>query len=334
MKSKQKVYNLYKDEKISIIKTVVSVSNEEDLNTFWDFFINFQTLGEEEVVGCTKIVYDFLTKILNKDKSIFVNIVLEESEKFFYISFLNSKISKEIKAKKKKIHIPFKSDNKRVTFLLEKREIKKIQEPKSVVVHEEKTDHLKIEPLLKEQYDFHAVEKLDVEVEIKSSFKDDVKPDFDVDEFVVEQLEQFISEDLEELTDTHNYIDSSIIEILQTKYKADISSDVLLKLKNSFSRYASMISYYPFFNDLGKALATFSAVMKDNDLPEDEELVKNIFTILESFMYVLGKWQDDLKAKDLRSVTRLDASLISDIQTISNLWLGQYDEEEGEMEFF
>jgi len=334
MKSKQKVYNLYKDEKISIIKTVVSVSNEEDLNTFWDFFINFQTLHEEEVISCTKIVYDFLTKILNKDKNIFVNIVLEESEKNFYISFLNDKISKEIKAKKKKIHIPFKSDNKRVTFLLEKREIKKVEEPKSVVIHEEKTDHLKIEPLLNQQCDFKTEEKLDLVVEVMPSYEAEVKPDFDIDEFVVEQLEQFISEDLDELTDTHNYIDSSIIEILQTRYKEDISSDVLLKLKDSFSKYASMISYYPFFNDLGKALAAFSIVMKDNDLPEDDELVKNIFTILESFMYVLGKWQDDLKAKDLRSVTRLDASLISDIQTISNLWLGQYDEEEGDMEFF
>ena len=334
MKSKQKIYNLYKDEKISIIKTVVSVSNEEDLNTFWDFFINFQTLHEDEVISCTKIVYDFLTKILKKDKSIFVNIVLEESKKNFYISFLNEKISKEIKAKKKKIDIAFKSDNKRVTFLLEKRELKKAEEPKSVVVHEEKTDHLKIEPLLKEQHNFLTVEKIEFEQEVKPSLKEEPKPNFDIDEFVVEQLEQFINEDLEELTDTHNYIDSSIIEILQTKYKEDISGDVLYKLKDSFSKYASMISYYPFFNDLGKALAAFSVVMKDNELPEDEELVKNIFTILESFMYVLGKWQDDLKAKDLRSVTRLDASLISDIQTISNLWLGQYDEEEGDMEFF
>jgi len=325
MRSHQKIYNLYKDKKISIIKTMVSVSNEEDLNTFWDFFINFKILHEDDVISCTKVVYDFLTKIIKKDKNIFVDIVLEESEKNFYISFLNEKISKDLKSKKKKIAIPFKSDSKRVTFLLEKREIKKEKE----IVVEKKIELVEEEPILAIEY--IADSKIDEKLSIETKDNEE----FDIDEFVVEQLEQFVREDLDELTDTHNYIDSSIIEILQTRYKQDISKDVLIKLKNSFSKYASMISYYPFFNDLGKALAAFSVVMKENDLPEDEELVKNIFTILESFMYVLGKWQDDLKANDLRSINRLDASLISDIQTISNLWLGQYDEEdEGDMEFF
>ena len=315
MRSKQKIINLYKDKNISIIKTVISVAYEEDLNIFWDFFMNYKTLNEDDVNNFTMLVYNLLSKQFKYEDSTFVDIFIEESEDVIYISFRNKLIVEKLI--NKDITIAFKNDSKVVTFKLEKTAMKAIESVKTLQV---------VEPKNKPSYKLKEIPKIDINIETK---------DVELDAFVLEQLEQFIKEDLNELTDTHNDIDSSIIEILQKIETSKISADILYKLKNSFEKYASIISYYPFFKDLGQSLASFANIMKHNELPEDEELVKNIFNILESFMYVLGKWQDDLKRNDLRSVNRLDASLISDMQTITNLWLGKFETDDvGEMEFF
>ena len=51
--------------------------------------------------------------------------------------------------------------------------------------------------------------------------------------------------------------------------------------------------------------------------------------LLESFMFVLGHWQDDISKGDGTKVNSFDASLISDMYTITNLWT-QKEQEDSE----
>lgn len=79
-------------------------------------------------------------------------------------------------------------------------------------------------------------------------------------------------------------------------------------------------------------MSSFAETIKETALPEDEECVHNIFTFLETFVYVLSKWHDDLSSGEESKINQLDASIISDIETIQNMWTQTYGESAGEEE--
>lgn len=137
--------------------------------------------------------------------------------------------------------------------------------------------------------------------------------------YVEEQIEQLIHDDLNELVEIHGEIDNDIIGIIN--HISSIDTAWLDDLVELFTKYSSILSFYNFFSDLSMAMKDFALILKDNPLPTHKETVKNIFMLLESFMYVLGKWQDDLKAGDTSKINSFDDSIISDMRTITNMWI-------------
>ena len=93
---------------------------------------------------------------------------------------------------------------------------------------------------------------------------------------------------------------------------------------------------YPFFSDLSSSLNALIGTIQENELPDDKEMVENIFMILESFIFVLGNFHDELAHSEVHTINQLDASIINDINTVRIMWLNKFDEEseEGEIEFF
>jgi histidyl-tRNA synthetase len=118
-----------------------------------------------------------------------------------------------------------------------------------------------------------------VPVKKKTEKKLDV---FDENKDLLEQLEQFVKDDLDELRELHNEIDSAIIAGLQSKN--EIKIEIII---DGFAKYSSIISFYTFFEELGHVLSAFSNTMKNNKFPEDEKTIENILMLLESFMFVL-----------------------------------------------
>ena len=151
-----------------------------------------------------------------------------------------------------------------------------------------------------------------------------------------EQLEEFKRDDLYELREIHDEIDVAIIAVLQEKNGNEIDKQLVSSVISGFSKYASVIAVYPFFNEFNKALIGLVEIMKTNDLPEDRDSAMNIFILLETFMYVLGRWTDELSANDVSSVNKLDASIINDLHTLGSMWLNEFDDsiEAQEIEFF
>jgi len=138
------------------------------------------------------------------------------------------------------------------------------------------------------------------------------------EQFMQEQIEYLINDDLHELIDIHNEIDVNTINILNNKEK-NIKDD-LMSLSELFHRYSSVLKYYSFFDELSTSMSNFSIALKETLLPDDRELIENIFLLVESFTYVLGKWQSDLSTSNISKINSLDASMISDMNTIINMW--------------
>lgn len=138
------------------------------------------------------------------------------------------------------------------------------------------------------------------------------------EELIRAQVEDLIKDDLEELREIHSEIDYDLINIMQSQDR--VSLDSVRGLAKHFLKYSSILSFYTFFDELGRSMSKFAHTLEDNPLPENDETITNIFMLLESFMYVLGKWQEDLSSGDESKINSFDASIISDMHTITNMW--------------
>ncbi|MBL0707477.1 MAG: response regulator [Sulfurimonas sp.] len=144
------------------------------------------------------------------------------------------------------------------------------------------------------------------------------------DKYVQEQIENLVYDDLNELREIHTEIDNIIIKIINNTESID--TDVFEKLAKQFYKYSSILVIYSFFQELSASMKNFSITLEENPFPDNKESIKNIFMLLESFMYVLGKWQNDLALGQASNLNALDASMISDMQTITNMWTQKQDD--------
>jgi len=157
--------------------------------------------------------------------------------------------------------------------------------------------------------------------------------DEDIDDALEMQIQQLVNEDLHELRELHTEIDMAVIEIINTR---EVSEYSLSTIVSCFNRYSSALSFYTFFNKLGHSMKSFTSTMDSQPLPNDKEQVEHIFMLLESFLYVLKKWQNEIEVGNLEMINFFDASIINDMETIASLWVKSDDTEEdfGDMEFF
>jgi len=143
-------------------------------------------------------------------------------------------------------------------------------------------------------------------------------------EDIKNQILQLINDDLFELKEILTEIDVTIIDTINNL--ENIPDENIELLVKHFSRYASILHYYTFFNELSLGMSDFSQMMRTTQLPNSEENVRNIFTFLETFVYVLSKWHNDLSSGDESKINQFDASIISDMATIKNMWIQTYDD--------
>lgn len=148
-----------------------------------------------------------------------------------------------------------------------------------------------------------------------------------------DQINLLLSESIHELKDLHVEIDTSNLEIINAissgkDYQYDLSS-----LVNNFQRYASILLMHHCFTNLSQSISTLAGTLK-TEPPRDNESLKNAFALVESFIYVLGKWQISLEEINIANINYFDASIISDTQTIINIWQGTQLESEDSIEFF
>jgi len=186
---------------------------------------------------------------------------------------------------------------KNAALLLKNKELEKSLRMLDTVIAKEEISHPKAE-----------------EIESTPQQQEDIK----------NQISQLINDDLFELKEILTEIDVIIIDTINNL--EDIPQENIETLVKYFSRYAAILHYYTFFNELSLGMSAFSQMMRVTPLPANEEHVRNIFTFLETFVYVLSKWHNDLSSGDESKLNQLDASIISDMATIKNMWTQTYIE--------
>jgi len=142
-------------------------------------------------------------------------------------------------------------------------------------------------------------------------------------QYIHEQIDHLINDDLYELIELNSEIDLTIINILNSTDQITIDSIEILS--SLFARYSSVLAYYNFFDELSASMSKFAKFIQENPLPKNMQTLENIFMLLESFSYVLSKWQTDLSHNEIDKINSLDASMISDMQTITNMWIENED---------
>ena len=150
---------------------------------------------------------------------------------------------------------------------------------------------------------------------------------------VHEALDEFEEDDLAELESLCTDIDGAIISILSSNGDMEVTKKSLLLIVKYFSKFAAIISYYSIFSNLSSTLNSFVSSIEHNPLPSTSQEIVDIFTLLESFIFVLKKWQTNLANGEFDSINYLDASLIGDMETIVMLYTPT-TECEGEIDFF
>ena len=143
-----------------------------------------------------------------------------------------------------------------------------------------------------------------------------------------DQIDILIENDLGELTE---YLDAIDFQI--SKCKRDYAKDNLVALSYEIKSYSSTISTYTFFDNVSKQLKALSLMIENEELPDDKEAINNIFIYMESFVYVLGKWQNAITVSSLKEINYFDESIISDINLIMQHWR-EKEQEYKRIEFF
>jgi len=150
---------------------------------------------------------------------------------------------------------------------------------------------------------------------------------------IKEQVATLVNEDLPELKDLQSDIDTLLIAIISSNIDNEIVLKNLPMIAENFSRFSNILQYYSFYHNLGTHMQKFAEFIQTTSLPEEESLKTNIFLLFESFIFVLEKWQNDLLSYGEDKLNFLDASLISDMHMITNLW-AQVEEPVEEVELF
>lgn len=142
-----------------------------------------------------------------------------------------------------------------------------------------------------------------------------------------DELLELVKNDLPELLDIHQEMDALIVTMLMTQ-----NSNSIKEFGRLIQRYSAVLSAYYTFYKLSASFKKLSEVTQNEAMPDDEHQVKNILSMLESFLFTLNRWQDSWTSENKTSANFFDDSLSSDIETIISLW--SQEESFDEIEFF
>ena len=146
-----------------------------------------------------------------------------------------------------------------------------------------------------------------------------------------EQLHSFTKNDLFELMELINECDVIVIDIINNLGLQEITTH--LELAILFKKYATTLAMYSFFNDFRMAMLSFADTIENNPLPENEETITNIFLFLETFIYDLNGWHNDLlSADDESKINAFDASNIANMRLITNMWTQSEESENSDVD--
>jgi len=279
MRKTQKIINLFGEKEISSIKRVFSISDEEDLDQCWDYF-HTKHSQSQSLNHFMQRFYEFTHHYIMENDSYFFDLILEDSQEYYFLTVWNKKISKQLALFLEKEKLDFLFDKKRLTIRLERivdkvmdehtPPIKKIL-PKVSTAEAQKT-------LEKNPYDFIATEE--------------------VEELLV------LCEDME--------------DIIHIAKKNHFCEALFIRLRSCVSLFAFTLEKYQEIKSVSSIMRHFSALIntkKDRFL----ELSSDEILLIEGFNFNIQRWLNTLFIDGYSELNFMDDSLQADYEMIVQL---------------
>ena len=147
----------------------------------------------------------------------------------------------------------------------------------------------------------------------------------------VEKFDEF-----HELAKIYDKLDSNIVSIIMNNAFDDtkeLNEALIREVSGDFEKCSNILAPHTFFKKITTNIKKLAQTMKVVPLPNSRETQKDIFTLLESFKSILGRWKDGLEDISNEDIVILEDSIESDIQMIISLW-DDKPLEDSEIEFF
>ena len=210
-------------------------------------------------------------------------------------------------------------------------------------LHEHKEMHEYYETVLEENVKNIPQEKIkkttlkapekEIKITQTASVEDSVLKHSDKGTLSKEELEI----DISELTDIYEEIDS-LVAMKCLHPENSFSHEDSLYFAKLFTRYSSILSTFQMFHSVSQKIRDLATCIEGQDAPDDLSIQSYLFTLIESFLKVLDKWQHSWKEieDDQEKLHFWDKSIITDIDTIIITWENKKVEDDGahDIDFF
>ncbi len=142
-------------------------------------------------------------------------------------------------------------------------------------------------------------------------------------------MEYIMPSDIEELSDLEEEVDSAIsMMVLSDRFEMEYIETITQRLE----KMSSLLYGYPIFMELSVGIRDLVTGLKGID-QENDLLFKKISIYLESFIFVLTKWKNEVLIEGVANPNMYDSSLLNDIKMVCERIDGT-ESDGGDMELF
>jgi len=284
MRSKQKIINLYEDNTIYSIKHVVSIGNEEDLNQFWCYFDQEMNHEHQLFYHFMDLMYAFASDVFSKNKEIFFELIVEQSERYFYLTLWNINISQLFKQflDKRGAKLRYKIDKKRICVQLDKVQLQ---------MHDQ---------------DYKAGQK-NREKSLVLSLENKKSLHYPVYDFLEEDDKQEVLKMCEDMSD-----------VMYLGKQRGFDNNAFITIRSCLSMFTLNLLPYTQLSNITNTVTEFSVLMNTYRL-EFIALSLEEISLVEGFLHNLERWANTLFVEGGADLHFMDNSLRADMQMIKML---------------
>ncbi len=276
MRRQQKIINLFEDKTIYAIKQVISISDEEDLNQLWEHISTYNAGIEAHSYPFFVSLYELSERFLQLIPGIFFEIIVEQSEHYYYFTVWNSEFISFVQEHWVKRGIEHLNDTKKITVRL----------PKSSDEMKEITDVRRINNLIETIQAPHNITCLEPYTFIEQ-------------------------EDLHELLELAEDLNLLLYEAIQNSF----TQDSLIRMRSLFSMITLILNHYEEVEDMALIISEFSMMINQNK-EDFFKLRAEQIAFIEGFTHNFERWLKVLFIQGGADIGFMNRSMRADMETI------------------
>jgi hypothetical protein len=276
MRKQQKIINLFGDTSIYAIKEVISIADEEDLNQLWEHITTHHTHETSKSYPFFISLYELSERFLASFPQLFFEIIVEQSDEFFYFTVWNREFCNFVGQHWEKRGIEHLSDTKKITAKLHK----------PIIHAQDNREEIRINHLLST-------------IQVPQ---------------ITQYVPAYTFMDLEDLHELKE-LSEDLSEHLHQIRHASLSNDAFIRMRSYFSLICVILNHYEQVEEMALIMSEFSMMINQNKedfcmLNEDQ------VGLIEGFTHNFKRWLTVLFIQGGAQIGFMNNSMRADMETI------------------